>query len=119
MRNNAVFCCVCFLFLLCQRKLFCMIINSERLQDVMHVLCRSFFFLPNCLTTYSSLSSSSSAPHPRFCLWVMSQGAARGPRYLHQYLASFPLIMGDMGAWQKAGEGAVGQGRDRCVCVCV
>lgn len=43
---------------------------------------------------------------PCFCLWVMSQGAARGPRYLHQYLASFPFLMGDMGAWQQAEMGA-------------
>lgn len=42
----------------------------------------------------------------------MSQGAARGPRYLHRHLASFPLLMEDMGAWQQTEMGSCGTGED-------
>lgn len=49
----------------------------------------------------------SSSLHPR--LRVMSQGAARGLIYLHQYLASFPFLMGDMEAWRQTEMGAVGR----------
>lgn len=75
-----------------------------------YMFCLGLFF---CLITVPSLPSLlSSSLHPCFCLWVMSQGAARGPRYLHRYLASFPFLMGDMGAWQQTEVGAVGRGRD-------
>lgn len=50
----------------------------------------------------------SSSLHPR--LRVMSQGAARGLIYLHQYLASFPFLMGDTEAWRQTEMGAVGRG---------
>lgn len=40
----------------------------------------------------------------------MSQGAARGLIYLHQYFASFPFLMGDTEAWRQTEMGAVGRG---------